>query len=123
METQPKEQEERLFKAVEMVGGVAAASKILDCTTQAIYAWKSGRKPFRTTLRKLADAAGVTVEWLSGDDSPRLAEEAPQYGAAFSVPVESRAEFARFAAHYGMSEGDAFRLIFDAFTGRIRKQF
>ena len=116
-------QDERLFKAVEMVGGVSAASKILDCTTQAIYAWKSGRKPFRNTLRKLADAAGVTVDWIENGDSARLAEEAPAYGASFTVPIEARAEFARFAAHYGMSEGDAFRLIFDSFLGRTHKQF
>ena len=123
MDTPNNEQDERLFKAVEMVGGVAAASKILGCTTQAIYAWKSGRRPFRNTLRKLADAAGVSLDWISGEDSPQLAEEPPPYGATVPVPIETRADFSRFAAHYGMSETDAFRLIFDSFTGRVGKKF
>lgn len=113
----------RIASAVEKLGGVAATANAAGVTEQAVYHWLSGTRPYAKTLRILAEAARLPVDWLSGklDELPVLGEESPLYGESNPIPVELRPAFSRFAAHYGLSEPDAFRLIFDAFTGRIQK--
>lgn len=115
---------DRLAQAVTAAGGVPAVATALGITTATVYAWKRGHKPFPDTMRRLAQLAGVSVEWLSGtSDAPdptTLREDAPVYGAGGSlqVPADLRSEFSRFALRYRMNEPDAFRLLFDFFMNR-----
>jgi len=116
---------ERIADAVRKIGGVASTATACGVTEQAVYNWLAGTRPYAKSLRRLAEAAGVSVGWLNHEseaESPVLTEPAPVYGA-LPVPSDLRGDFVRFAASYGMTQENAFRLIFDSFTGRIRKQF
>ena len=67
---------ERLKKCVEIVGSENALAKLAGISQSGIRRYFSGGEPTRTKLNAIAQAAGVSVEWLATGQGPMRPEEA-----------------------------------------------
>jgi phage repressor protein C with HTH and peptisase S24 domain len=66
MSTPEEEFRRRLRLIMQQFGSVADLAKAVGVSDNAIYKWVSGRgQPSMTSLVNLANAAGVSVEWLA----------------------------------------------------------
>lgn len=64
---------DRLREAAERIGGLNELSKKVGVPRRTLGNWLSGRTPKPDALRRIADAAGVSLEWLitgQGDTPP-----------------------------------------------------
>lgn len=62
-------------KANKSVSGVASA---IGLSNAAANGWKKGKIPSDTTLAKLSDYFGVSVEWLKGETEQKEKSPAPE---------------------------------------------
>ena len=62
-------------KANKSVSGVASA---IGLSNAAANGWKKGKIPSDTTLAKLSDYFGVSVEWLKGETEKKEKSPAPE---------------------------------------------
>lgn len=73
--------EERFMQLLAMVGGVEEAANISGVSRSTLYLWaKSDRKVLLIAALKLAEAAGVTLDWVATGwdrrpDMPQIAAE------------------------------------------------
>lgn len=66
---------ERFAELVKAIGGVASASRLAGVTRSTIYDWTSGRTkvPFASVVI-MARAAGMSLDWLAGDEAKSVVE-------------------------------------------------
>jgi phage repressor protein C with HTH and peptisase S24 domain len=87
----------RLRLIMQQFGSVADLAKAVGVSDNAIYKWVSGRgQPSMTSLVSLAQAAGVSVEWLatgrggSTKDPPDMSKTQKTYASGIvSLPRET----------------------------------
>lgn len=87
---------ERLIKICNERGtSPTAVVKALKISGGSVTKWKNGSIPNDTTLLKLADYFGVSVEYLKGESkSPRRIKKIPVLGnVAAGVPIEAIEEW------------------------------
>jgi transcriptional regulator with XRE-family HTH domain len=67
----------RITHAIEQLEGLKAASKIIGVSDESLAQWRDGKaRPSFFGLQKLADAAGVSLDWLATGKLPEA--PAPQ---------------------------------------------
>lgn len=64
MSTQKNTFAERMRRVVERSGGVPAIARIADVSTQSVYGWLAGSKPYRDRVTRIALALGISEHWL-----------------------------------------------------------
>jgi len=71
---------ERVSVAIDRVGGSTKMAEIAEVSTSVLSKWRRGESdPSRSRLVKMANAAGVSVEWLAtGKGAPDGTAEAPK---------------------------------------------
>ncbi|MBF0251145.1 MAG: hypothetical protein HQL35_11015 [Alphaproteobacteria bacterium] len=73
----------RIAQAIEGVGGLKAAARIVGVSDESLAQWRDGRaRPSFFGLQHLASAAGVSMDWLATGEEPE--KDAPVTGAALS---------------------------------------
>ncbi|MBQ7661218.1 MAG: helix-turn-helix transcriptional regulator [Clostridia bacterium] len=83
-------------------------AKLLGVPSGSVTDWKKGRKPRSTTLLKIADYFGVSVDYLLSDGADQSAAPSPMtdadlkfalFGGDKEIPDEVLEEVKRFAAY------------------------
>ena len=69
---------ERLRILIDRRGSVLGLATSAGLKNSSIHLWLGGSEPSREKLVKLADAAGVTVEWLAAGRGPMRADLLPE---------------------------------------------
>lgn len=69
---------ERLRILIDRRGSVLGLATSAHLKNSSIHLWLGGSEPSREKLVKLADAAGVTVEWLAAGRGPMRADLLPE---------------------------------------------
>lgn len=70
---------ERISLAVKKAGGATKLAEMTGLSTSVLRSWRSEKSdPSRTSLIKVAKAAGISLEWLAtGEGSPDQGAEVP----------------------------------------------
>jgi hypothetical protein len=71
-------------RVVERGGGVPEIARLAGVSTQSVYGWLAGSKPYRDRVTRIALALGISEHWLwtgegteNDDGEVRLREEPP----------------------------------------------
>lgn len=64
----------RIALAIRLVGGLRATSRVVERSTATVNNWRKADASINVDdLAKLAQAVGVTLDWLAGIDTPAFA--------------------------------------------------
>lgn len=66
--------EDRLREASELVGGLKALSEKAEVNRRSLGHWLTGVKPKPEALQRIAEVAGVNLNWLITGDGPKIAK-------------------------------------------------
>ncbi len=85
---------DRLRILVGRSGSVLALAQAAEVSDSSVHLWLGGSEPSREKLVRLADAAGVTVEWLAAGRGPMRADLLPEgYALVRRYKGESGVEY------------------------------
>ncbi len=110
---------ERLKEAAELVGGLNELAKRVDVPRRTLGNWLSGRTPKPEALKRIADATGVSLEWLITGDGRKI-EEDPGFSKAMqklldTLPTVQQLEQEKVAAQ------EAFSLAMESIDKRLQQ--
>lgn len=79
---------ERLKEVAADSGSVLSLSKICNIPHRTLASWTEGTSPSATELSKVADAAGVSLDWLIAGVGPKKRGETPEKSTSESTLKE-----------------------------------
>ncbi|MGB3551259.1 MAG: S24 family peptidase [Candidatus Binatus sp.] len=83
----------RLRLLIQRHGSVLGLAKAAHLKNSSIHLWLGGSEPSREKLVKLANGAGVSVEWLATGRGPMVADLLPEYLLIPRYKGESKVEY------------------------------
>lgn len=70
MSSEKTEFTERLRRVVDRAGGIGEVARIAGVSTQAVYGWLAGSKPYKDRATRICLALGISEKWLWKGEGP-----------------------------------------------------
>ena len=84
---------DRLRRVVDRAGGIGEIARIAGVSTQSVYGWLAGSKPYRDRVTRISLALGVSEQWLWKGEGPETAEEDERHVHRFALRAALRRTF------------------------------